>query len=166
MLCKNTNCSEHYNDIDNFYDSIIAGLKSSANLCIFSSNVSNKAYVVPGWNKYVKEHHLHAKDAIWWWNFNNKSQHGAIYDNMRTTRAHFKYALRFTKRRETAEADSLARDLINKDVDHFWKTVHKLNSNSTTQANVFDSISLMYLSVNILVLLFVKRTVTVTLKDR
>ena len=61
---------------------------------------------------------------------------------MRTTRAHFKYALRFAKRqRETAEADSLARDLSNKDVDHFWKTVHKLNSNSTTQANVIDCIS-------------------------
>ena len=34
---------------------------------------------------------------------------------MRTTRAHFKYALRFAKRqRETAEAESLARDLSNK----------------------------------------------------
>ena len=66
LLCKDTNCTEHHNDIDNFYDSIIAGLKSSANLCIPSSNVSNKAYVVPGWNEYVKEHHLHAKDGLWW----------------------------------------------------------------------------------------------------
>ena len=142
LLCKNTNCTEHHDDIDNFYDSIIAGLKSSANLCIPSSNVSNKVYVVPGWNEYDKEHNLHAKDALWWWNFNNRPQYGLIYDNMRTTRAHFKYALRFAKRqRETAEADSLARDLSNKDVDHFWKTVHKLNSNSTTQANVIDGIS-------------------------
>ena len=61
---------------------------------------------------------------------------------MRTTRAHFKYALRFAKRqREIAETDSLARDLSNKDVDHFWKTVHKLNSNSNTQANVIDGTS-------------------------
>ena len=62
---------------------------------------------------------------------------------MRTTTAHFKYALRFTKRqRETAEADLLARDLSNKDVDHFWKTMHKLNSNSTCYTgNVIDSIS-------------------------
>ena len=142
LLCKNTNCTEHHDDIDNFYDSIIAGLKSSANLCIPSANVSNKAYVVPGWNEYVKEHDLHAKDALWWWNFNNRPQYGPIYDNMGTTRAHFKYALRFAERqRETAEADSLASDLSNKDVDHFWKTVHKLNSNSTTQANVIDCIS-------------------------
>ena len=44
LLCKNTNCTEHHNDIDNFYDSIIASLKSSANPCIPSSNVSHKAY--------------------------------------------------------------------------------------------------------------------------
>ena len=53
LLCKNTTCTEHHNDIDNFYDSIIAGPKSSANLCIPSCNVSNKDYVVPGWNEYV-----------------------------------------------------------------------------------------------------------------
>ena len=74
LLCKNTNCTEHHDDIDIFYDSFIAGLKSSANLCIPSSNVSNKAYVVPGWNEYVKEHHLHAKNALLWWNF-NRSKH-------------------------------------------------------------------------------------------
>ena len=52
--------------------------------------------------------------------------------------------MRFVKRqRETAEADSLARDLLvsNKDVDHFWKTVHTLNSNSNTKGNVIDDIS-------------------------
>ena len=51
---------------------------------------------------------------------------------MRTTRVHFKYDLK--RQWEAAEAGLLARDLSNKDVDHFWKTVHKLNSNSTTQA--------------------------------
>ena len=61
---------------------------------------------------------------------------------MKTIRAHSKYALRFAKRqREIAEADSLAGDLSNKVVDKFFrKTKHKLNSNSTTQANVIDGI--------------------------
>ena len=58
---------------------------------------------------------------------------------MRTTRAHFKYDLK--RQQEAAEAGSLARDLSNKDVDHFWKTVHKLNSNSTPQAKGIDGIS-------------------------
>ena len=42
---------------------------------------------------------------------------------------------------ETAKADALARDLSDKDVDNFWKTVHKMNSNSTVQANVTDVIT-------------------------
>ena len=62
------------------------------------STASTKPYnIVPGWNEYVKEHHLHAKDALWWWNLNNKPRNSPIYEAMRTTRAHFKYALRFVK---------------------------------------------------------------------
>ena len=55
---------------------------------------------VPGWNKYVKEHHLHARDALWWWNLNKKPRYGLIYEAMRTTVAQFKYALRFVKSRK------------------------------------------------------------------
>ena len=48
---------------------------------------------------------------------------------MRTTRAQFKYALRFDKKQEdTARADSLAHDLYDNEVDSFWKAVHKMNS--------------------------------------
>ena len=67
---------------------------------------------------------------------------GLIYDNMRRTRAYFKYALRFARQQEeTAKADALARDLSDKDVDNFWKTVHKINFNSTVQTNVIDGIT-------------------------
>ena len=80
---------------------------------------------------------------LWWWNLYNRPRHGPIYHNMRKTRAHFKYALRFArKQEETAKADLLARDLSDKDVDVFFgKTVHKINSNSTVQANVIGYIT-------------------------
>ena len=53
---------------------------------------------------------------------------------MRTSKAHFKYAPRFAKNQEeTAKADALARDLIDKDVDDFWKTVCKMNTSSNIQ---------------------------------
>ena len=92
-------------------------------LCIPSSTVSIKPYnIVPGWNEYVKEHHLHAKDSLWWWNLNKKPRLGPIYETMRTTRAQFKYALRFVQKQEdTVRADSLACDLYDNDVDSFWK---------------------------------------------
>ena len=109
---------------------------------INTANFGKDQTYSPGWNEYVKEHHLHAKDALWWWNLYNRPHHGPIYDNMRKTRAHFKYALRFARQQEeTAKADALARDLCDKDVDNFWKTVHEMNSNSTVQANVINGIT-------------------------
>ena len=61
---------------------------------------------------------------------------------MRKTSAHFRYALRLARQQEeTAKADALARDLSDKDVDNFWKAVHKINSNSIVQANVIDGIT-------------------------
>ena len=62
--------------------------------------LSNKGYIVPGWNEYVKEHYLHAKDALKWWNLNNRPRYGPIYDIMRTIKAPFKYGLRFAKIRK------------------------------------------------------------------
>ena len=38
---------------------------------------------------YPKEQHLHAKDALWWWNLYKKPRHGSIYEAMRTTKAQF-----------------------------------------------------------------------------
>ena len=74
----------------------------------------------------MKEHHLHAKDALWWWNLNNKPRNGPINEAMRTTSAQFKYALRFViKQEDTARADSLARDLYDNDVDSFGKLCTK-----------------------------------------
>ena len=81
LLCKNPKCIVHHNDIDCFYSNIISAIKISASHCIPSSTVSVKPYtIVPDWNEYVKEHHLHAKDALWWWNLNKKPRHGPIYE--------------------------------------------------------------------------------------
>ena len=54
----------------------------------------------------------------------------------------FKYALRFvTKQEETAKADALTRDLSDKDIDGLWKTMNKLNSYNTVQANFIDGVT-------------------------
>ena len=54
----------------------------------------------------------------------------------------FKYALRFvTKQEETTKADALARDLSDKDIDGLWKTMNKLNSYNTVQANFIDGVT-------------------------
>ena len=125
LLCKNPKCIIMI--LIFFYSDIISFVKISTSHCIPSSTVSIKPYnIVPGWNEYVKEHHLHAKDALWWWNLNKKPRHGPIYEAMRTTRAQFKKALRFVKKQEdTARANSLARDLYNNEADNFGKLCTK-----------------------------------------
>ena len=142
LMCKNPHCTDHHEDINCFYESITSVLKLSASHSIPTSVTSTRYNIVPGWNEYVKEHHSHAKDALWWWKLNNKPRHGQIYDNMRVARAHFKYALRFVRNQEDmARADALAQDLSDKDVDGFWKTMNKMNSCNTILANVIDGVT-------------------------
>ena len=126
-----------------FYESIISVLKLSAGHSIPTSDTSTKYSIVPvGWNEYVKKHHSLAKDDQWWWKLNNRPRHGHIYDNMRVTRAHFKYALRFVRNQEEmARADSLVQNLSDQDVDRFWKTMHKMNNCNAILANVIDGVS-------------------------
>ena len=94
---------------------------------------------IPGWNDYVKEHHIVAKDALSWWRFNNKPTFGPVYHNMRVCRARFKYALRYTKHIEdTAGADALAKDFCDYDNDEFWKGVKKLNQCNNIRANCIE----------------------------
>ena len=59
-----------------------------------------------------------------------------------TSRARFKYALRFTSNIENiARADSLAKVLCDCAIDCFWDNVRKLNSGDTFQANTIDGVS-------------------------
>ena len=113
LCCRITNCTLHKSDIDCFYNAIISVLHKSAEKCIPNSVLKSGNYTkIPGWNNYVKEHHIVAKDALSLWQYNNKLKFGPVYHSMRVSRARFKYALRYTKHIEdTARADALAKDL-------------------------------------------------------
>ena len=61
---------------------------------------------------------------------------------MKSARAHFKYALRATKRaEETARVDALSNELCENDNDGFWKDVSKINETSNVIASSIDGIS-------------------------
>ena len=69
--------------------------------------------------------------TFWLWNLYGRPNQGHLYHSMRSSRAHFKYALKFAKRIEdTAKADALAKDLGGQKHDDFWKSVSKINQNS------------------------------------
>ena len=89
---------------------------------------SNSHYrPIPGWNDYVKEAHLEARDAFLLWQTNSKARFGPIYENMKTTRARFKHCLRHCKSIETkARADAIAKKYLDKDTSSFWKEIRKI----------------------------------------
>ena len=61
---------------------------------------------------------------------------------MRTSRARFKYALRFTRSiGDTARADSLTKGLFDGTIDDFWGNVRKMNSGNAIQSNTIDGYS-------------------------
>ena len=104
-----TNCTLHNSDIDCFYNAIISVLHKSTEKCIPTSVLKSGNYTtIPGWNYYVKEHHIVAKDALSLWRFNNKPKFGLVYHSMRVSRARFKYALRYTKHIETPYISTLS----------------------------------------------------------
>ena len=76
-----------------------------------------------GWNDIVKESHEVARSDFKFWCSHGKPRHGYVYEAMRRSRSHFKYALRQCKRSEdTIKADRLAGDLLQHNVVDFWKT--------------------------------------------
>ena len=142
LLCNNAHCIEHVTDIDNFYTCIINGIQSAEKKCIPFESIGKNYHTVPGWNEYVKDNHAVARDAFWLWNLYGRPNQGQLYHSMRSSRAHFKYALKFAKRIEdTAKADALAKDLGGQKHDDFWKSVSKINQNSQLHATTIDGIN-------------------------
>ena len=125
VLCRDVNCRVHIHDIDVCFNKrIITCLKCADKSMYYLSLLSPIFKAMPGWNDYVREHHAVAREAHWWWKFNNKPRHGEIYHSMISAQARFKYALRATKQtEETTKADALANELCEKDNNGFWRDV-------------------------------------------
>ena len=94
--------------------------------CISFESIGKNFHTVPGWNECVKDNHAVARDAFWLWNLYGKPNDGHLYHSMRSSRAHFKFPLKFAKRIEdTAKADALANDRGSKNMINFGKELAK-----------------------------------------
>ena len=94
-----------------------------------------------GWNDIVKESHEVARSDFKFWCSHGKPRHGYVYEAMRRSRSHFKYALRQCKRSEdTIKADRLAGDLLQHNVVDFWKNVRNLSSNKASNSTCIDAV--------------------------
>ena len=121
---------------------IVNGIQSAEKKCIPFESISKNYHTVPGWNEYAKDNHAVARDAFWLWNLYGRPNQGQLYHSIRSSRAQFKYALKYAKRiEETAKADALAKDLGGQKFDEFWKSVNKINQSSQLHTTTTDGIT-------------------------
>ena len=145
IKCDDTNCqlSSHRSDIDCLYKNICDALDSASKDCIPSSKVDYyKEHIVPGFNEHVKELHTFARHDYITWKSAGKPRFGEICFSMNQSRLRFKSALKFCQHNESQmRADALARSMMNKDMNAFWKDVKKnTNSNVSLATNIDGSV--------------------------
>jgi exonuclease III len=140
--CNNVNCTDvtHHYYIDNLYNYIIESLHKASNE-VFVTSRKPKANIVPGWNDYVKDAHLAARDAFVIWNDAGKPKFGPVFDIMKRSRAVFKYCLRYCKRNEAQlRANATCDKMIVKDHIGFWKDIQSQQNKYVPSASVIDGV--------------------------
>lgn len=142
ILCNDTNCKNdnHHTELDNFYTNICDKLKIASGEIFKTKKTSH--HNRPGWSEYVAELYNTSKNCLSAWIDAGKPRSGRIYDYYIRSRAKFKYGLRFIKRNEDAmRKESLAKGLLNKNSDEFWKEIKTMNNAKTVLPSSVDGVN-------------------------
>ena len=100
LRCTDVNCKNvnHRDDICKFYDDIIAAMSSASDTVFDRCHNANRHTgdnSIPGWNIHVDQLHDAARQSFKAWVDADKPKHGFVFDEMKRSRASFKYELRF-----------------------------------------------------------------------
>ena len=143
ILCDDIKCTDvsHTAAIDNMYREITDALKDSSEFLLKQTKYKHNQ--IPGWNDLVKDAHHKARTSYLFWRSNGSLRHGVIYQEMKTSRAQFKLALRQCRKDKTRrEADAIANHFLTKDSKTFWSAVkNMLGNNSSAPASVIEGVS-------------------------
>ena len=125
VYCTNVNCTDpyHITDTDSFYNEIMQCLIQASDTA-FSQHNSIKGSVKPGWSDDVAELYSTSRDVAKLWGNAGKPRQGYLFELHRTSKARFKFALRYIKRNEASlRKESLASKLADGDSKGFWKLI-------------------------------------------
>ena len=128
-------------------DDNITESMSKASEAIFDNkcagtNRRNGTHSVPGWNEHVNELHNIARQSFLEWIVEGKPKHGTVFDDMKLSRARFKYELRCLKRHKDQQiGDSLATKLQDSKPEHFWKEINRISKCKVTLPNCIDGVT-------------------------
>ena len=139
IYCQDPDCRNetHLRTIEDLYNEVVKCLKCS------SRPTKQKNFkVVAGWTDYVKDWNDASRESFLLWVNAGKPRNGPVFQLMKRCKARFKYALRQCKRsEESCKADALAKKMLNKHYDAFWKDVKHVNSAKVPLPNNIDEVS-------------------------
>lgn len=141
FLCVNPSCkdSNHCAGIKQLYENITSSLTRASKFLEKNTKFNSKQ--VCGWNLYCKEAHREARANYLHWKLNSKPRQGIIYEQMKKSRAYFKFILRTCKNDiDKANASRLANTLLNRDDKSFWKNLDKLKNSKGCSTEVIDNV--------------------------
>ena len=136
LRCTDMNCSNLHNrdDISKFYDDSIAAMSSGSETVFDKCHNANRHtgdYSIPGCNTHVDQLHDAARQRFKAWLDADKPKYGFVFDEMKRSRASFKYGLRILKRHTKQYIGNLL----------FWKEVGRMNNCKVPLPNCIDGIS-------------------------
>lgn len=141
LLCKESDCSnsKHVKDLNDFYCNIVHVIQSASDALVKNINHGSSKHNRPGWSEHCSELYSVAKSAHKEWLSNGKPKQGPLFEHRKRSRAQFKFALRFIKSNEDQlRADSLAKRLLCKNSNDFWKEIKQINNDKLLLPNTIE----------------------------
>ena len=100
------------------------------------------AFNRPGWKEFASDLYDISRDAYFLWRDSGSPRQGMLFDMKDRTKARFMGAMRFIKNNEdTLKKDSLARKMLSKNDEEFWKEIRVMNSSNMPLPNVIDGVA-------------------------
>ena len=108
---------------------VSATIPSSKSNCLSDNNITS------GWNDFVKAAHSEARDAFKFWIRSSKPRYCEVFDDMKTSRAKFKYLQRQCRRNEASVRADILGGIYARRILSCSGNVSKQNNSSTSLAD-------------------------------
>lgn len=137
LACHNHNCTRHYDDIEQYYCSIVKCCSMAAKSTIPSSKSRRKA----GWNDKVGPYQEQAK--LWYriWHDNGRPEQGILKDIMVKTKKEYKRVSKWVLRnQDRIKSDRMADALLSNKNRVFWDEVKRKNQKVSSVPSTVESL--------------------------
>ena len=141
--CSSVSCSNevHLSSLETIYENLMECI-SVASDCLPSYKKYDKKHKIIGWNRYCKDLYALARDKFLAWHINGRIRHGAMFDEMKSSRNNFKNALKFCRKNELKiRKHNLLTKFNHGNKVVFWKELGKLYGNKNNNVSYIDGIS-------------------------